>query len=326
MPRHAKSSSRRRSPDEWIYVSVPPIVSEDLFLAAAEQLKRNLVLAQRNARPERCLVSGLTVCALCGYGYCGRTNAKSARYTYAYYKCAKCSRGRFSDGFVCSNRSVRADQLDQHVWQSVRELLEDPDRVMQEWIRRSSTGKQEDALSHDRDDAARAILVHERALKRLVDAFEAGVLDLAELKQRSERVRARIEHARKDVAALDAALAHKGEMKLVVNRLQQFARQIHDSLDQLSWHQRRDIIRAVVKRIEIDAEAATIVYRVPVQDASPETSRSSGTAFADCNGGTSVPMTRLNSAPSSGSSGPAKPSACAVSQHASTSRAEAAAD
>jgi site-specific DNA recombinase len=269
-------------------VSVPPIVSEEIFAAAAEQLERNRMLAKRNRRRDCYLVSGLTVCAVCGFGYFGRTLIQRTprRYSYAYYQCSSRNRDYIPENPKCTNLPVRVDQLDQYVWQAVRELLEDPNRVTQEWARRNSS-KQGSSRS-ERDEAARVILGHERALKRLVDAFEAGVLDLAELKQRSERIRVRIEHARKELATLDATLSQQTEMKLVVTRLKDFAERVQHSLDELSWQQRQQIIRTVVRRIEIGPDGATIVYRVPMTEKPAEKDS------VNCGDGTNVPMTCWN--------------------------------
>jgi site-specific DNA recombinase len=64
-PRQAKSAHRDKSPDEWITIDVPAIVTKDLFEAAKAQLARNKRLSDRNGRGERYLLQGLTVCACC---------------------------------------------------------------------------------------------------------------------------------------------------------------------------------------------------------------------------------------------------------------------
>jgi site-specific DNA recombinase len=94
------------------------------------QLDRNKRLAQRNAHGERYLVQGLTVCAICGYAFSGRS-AKG----HAYYYCQGTLAHRFGGQHVCRNPSVRGDQLDEYVWKSVTELLQDPARILNEWSR-----------------------------------------------------------------------------------------------------------------------------------------------------------------------------------------------
>src|SRR5262249_22221449 len=78
VPRHAKSTHRDRPAEQWIYIDVPAIVSRELFEAAQTQLERNKHLSQRNARGERYLLQGLTVCARCGYAFYGKPVSKSS--------------------------------------------------------------------------------------------------------------------------------------------------------------------------------------------------------------------------------------------------------
>ena len=77
-------------------------------------------------------------------------------------------------------------------WESVRHVLEDPDRVIQEWTRRSASDRGQDERRAQRDEAASVLASHERSHKRLLDAYEAGALELKELTERSERLRPRI--------------------------------------------------------------------------------------------------------------------------------------
>jgi site-specific DNA recombinase len=99
---------------------------------------------------------------------------------------------------VCTNPQVRSDQLDDYVWESVRQVLEDPDRVAQEWTRRAGTDQEHAEQRLQRDEAAAILASHERSLKRLIDAYEAGALDVEDLTARTERLKARINAARDD--------------------------------------------------------------------------------------------------------------------------------
>ena len=51
--------------------------------------------------------------------------------------------------------------------------------------------------------------------------------------------------------------------QLALGRLAEFAGRSRTSLDQLGWHGRRDIIRALVRRIEIDHDQVEMVFRIP---------------------------------------------------------------
>src|SRR4051794_19091474 len=65
------------------------------------------------------------------------------------------------------------------------------------------------------------------------------------------------------------------ELLLVVAHLEEFAQRVCRGLDDLDWLERREIVRALVRRIEIDHEGVEIVFRIPPPNGPP--TPSSGT-------------------------------------------------
>ena len=164
-PRNA-SRQQATARENWIWINVPAIITPELFEAAQEQLVRNQRLSARNMRGERYLLQGLTVCARCGYAFYAREHKQHGR-RYRYYRCSGGDALRYVGGRVCDNSPIRGDQLELHVWQSVTELLLNPDRVLDEWSRRQRSDGQPAELRDRRDDAARGVANCERTLKRL---------------------------------------------------------------------------------------------------------------------------------------------------------------
>jgi site-specific DNA recombinase len=268
-PRRARGTYRDKSSEQWITIDVPAIVSRDVFEMAKSQLDRNKTLSQRNARGERYLLQGLTVCAGCKYAFYGKTVSKSAAKggnRYGYYRCVGGDAYRFAGGRVCSNPQVRVDQLDQYVWKSICELLQNPARMLEEWSRRQHDEGAPDDLRAQREQAARIVATHERSLKRLVDGYEAGAIDLHDLKARSEALRGRIEHAKRDVANVESKLQQTIHLRAVVTQIEDFGAHVHKGLNEISWLERRHIIRTLVAKVEIDPDGATVVYRLPSID------------------------------------------------------------
>jgi len=242
-------------------------VSPEVFAAAHEQLERNRRLSARNGRGQRYLLQGLAVCARCGYAFYGKrvspASTKGKPRRYAYYRCVGSDAYRFDGGRVCHNPQVRVDQLDGYVWDSVRLLLQDPARVLDEWSRRGASDGTVAELRVQRDDAKRMLVSQEQILRRLRDAYEAGALELDDLVTRSERVRARIRRAQEDLHQAEGVLVQTAELTAVIGRLTEFANRVRTGLDDLNWLHRRQLIRTLVARVEIDEQNATIVYRVP---------------------------------------------------------------
>ena len=272
-PRRAKSTYRDKPANEWISIPVPAIVSPEIFATASEQLERNRQLSARNLRGQRYLLQGLVVCARCRYAFYGKqvslAAAKRKVTRYAYYRCVGSDGYRFAGGRVCHNPQVRVDQLDGYVWESVLRVMKDPAQVLEEWSQRGATDGTVAELRTQRDEAKKLLVAQEHTLRRLRDAYEAGAVDLEDLVARSDRVRARIKRARQELDDAEAQLKQTIELTAMVGRLSEFANQVRDGLDKLDWQQRRQLIRTLVARVELDEDGATVIYRVPAPAAPP---------------------------------------------------------
>jgi hypothetical protein len=190
--RRVNSTHRDKPVEQSIYIDVPAIVLKEVFQAAKKQLQRNKRLSKRHGRGEKYLLQGLTVCSCCGYAYYGKTASKSAAKgarRYAYYRYVGGDGYRFAGGWVCHNTQVRVEQLDGYVWETIKELMQHPERLQQEWSRRSRNGGIAFEQRKQRDESARIVAIQEHTLKRLLVAYEAGIIELEELKSRSDAVR-----------------------------------------------------------------------------------------------------------------------------------------
>lgn len=71
------------------------------------------------------------------------------------------------------------------------------------------------------------------------------------------------------IAVLEAQVKHLNdettlyrELRLLIGRLEEFATKVANSLDQVDWNTQREIIRLLVKRVEVDTEQVNVVFRV----------------------------------------------------------------
>jgi site-specific DNA recombinase len=253
--------------EEWIEVPVPALVDPAVFEAVQDQLDENRRRMRARCKGPRWLLQGLTVCRRCGYAYYGKTSPRSgwtkSKQELGYYRCIGTDGRRFDGKAVCDNRQVRSDRLEAAVWDRVRALLEDPGRVAEECRRRSAGSRvgpdeAEDVVQLDRQAASLR-----RGIGRLIDGYAEGVIERGEFEPRVAGLRSRlgqVEHRRR--LAAQAAEADR-ELILVIGRLDEFAARVHQGLDDLDWHAKRDVIRTLVRRIEIDGDHVEVVFRVP---------------------------------------------------------------
>jgi site-specific DNA recombinase len=108
-----------------------------------------------------------------------------------------------------------------------------------------------------------------RGMARLIDSYAEGLIDKQEFEPRVTRLRARLQHLEAQVEHLKAEGEMEEELRLVVGRLETFAAKVYNGLQQADFQTRREIIRSLVKRVEVDQQHIRIVFRVSPTSVSP---------------------------------------------------------
>jgi site-specific DNA recombinase len=255
--------------EDWIEVPVPALVDPDLFEAAQAQLAENCRRKRESVKGPRWLLQGLTVCRRCGYAYYGKTAPRSRREpqkVLCYYRCIGTDGFRFDGHAVCDNPQVRGDYLEQAVWERVRAVLEEPSRVAAEYRWRlaeaqAGAGQPDDVAQLDQQIASL-----QRGIGRLIDSYTEGLIDRAEFEPRVTGLKARLARLQERQQAAAHAAQGERELTLIIGRLEDFAGKVHQGLDDLNWMGKRDVIRTMVRRIEIDGTYVEVVFRVPPPD------------------------------------------------------------
>jgi site-specific DNA recombinase len=249
---------------EWLPIPVPALVDPSVFAAVQEQLQDNRRHARQSRRGARYLLQGLVQCQQCGYAFYGkpisRTAAKGKTRTYAYYRCLGTDAYRFGGERVCSNPQVRTDLLDLTVWREVSGLLAHPERVAEEYQRRlqapTSGTRQAQATLQTQLGKVR------QGVARLIDSYAEGLLEKHEFEPRITRLRQRIAALEEQRQQLLDEAAVQTELRLIIGRLEDFATQIDTGLAEADWLRKREMIRALVKRVEVTQDQVNVVFRV----------------------------------------------------------------
>jgi site-specific DNA recombinase len=262
------SCSVATPPEQWIAIPVPAIVDPVVFEAAQAQLDENR-RRKRGRRRRRWLLQGLTVCGCCGYAYYGKTSRGTSRVPYSYYRCSGSDAQAFGGQAVCHNRPIRVAELERLVWNEVRGVLEDPGRLAEEHERRLAQARTGRGPSHDQVALDRQIGAVRRAIDRLIDSYAEGLIERPEFEPRITGCKQRLGELERRRDALRQEAEATRELFLVIGQLQDFAGRVQASLDDLDWDGRREIIRTLVRRIEIRETEVEVIFRIGVPSRSP---------------------------------------------------------
>ena len=261
--------------DEWITMPVPALVDAALFDAVQAPLAENRRRARIPAKGSRYFLPGLLVCSQCGYAYGGRPNDAHK----AYYRGAGAMHmPRQGFARVCWNKPWRMEPTDAAVWYEVCQLLAQPARLEQAYRQRLHPQSQPQAHQGVETQIGKL----RRGMARLIDSDAEGLLDKQAFEPRVTRMRARWQHLEAQVEHLNAEGEMEEEWRLVVGRLETFAAKVYKGLQQADFQTRREIIRSLVKRVEVDQQHIRIVFRVsptsvpPSSDSAPHNWQDAG--------------------------------------------------
>lgn len=241
---------RRNKVSEIVMVEVPAIVDQQTFdLVQARMKARN----PKNTPPQvvggPTMLTGLIHCAKCGGAMTIRTG-KSGRYRY--YTCSTKARQGTT---ACSGMTVPMEKLDDLVADHLEQRLLQPARlaVLLSSIldrRQEHTVRKQQHISEMNRRATEA----EQRLQRLYDAIESGLADIddADLKQRMSALKATRDQSRNDADRASDSIGSNTTKAITSEMLDQFANAARDRLRKRGGGYRRDHLRALAQRVEVD--------------------------------------------------------------------------
>jgi len=250
--------------EKWIYIPVPALINEALFESVQEQLEENKKVARTRRRGASYLLQGLLVCQHCRYSFYGKPvkNKRGEKIDrYAYYRCIGTDAYRFGGNRICQNKQIRTDTMETAIWEEVKYLLKDPERILEESQRRIT-----DLEKSSSDETYQSIEKQknkiERGISRLIDSYAQEQIDKDEFEPRIKAMKQRVKTMGEEQDKILDQKKLKTELKLIVTNLEYFSSSITERLDNIDWQTKRDVIRMLIKRIEINQEDINVVYRI----------------------------------------------------------------
>lgn len=247
--------------EEWIYIPVPPLVVPALFDAVQEQLNVNKNTCRVRKEGAKYLLQGVVGCKICGYAFnakpcvCG----KKKEFLYTYYRCSGSDGYRQHDGKpICDNRPIRGDLVESAVWDQVVKLLQQPGLIENEFKRR---------LSHEQTKENATNLQNEQgklknAISRMIDGYAEGIIEKREFEPRIKQLRSKLNHADSQLRKSEEISNADQQIRLLVLNLGDFASHVLANLKTLDFETKRNVIRALVKRVDIDHDNVNVVFRL----------------------------------------------------------------
>lgn len=251
---------RSRAPrprEEWIPVRVPVIIDPETWRLAQEQLVKNRERAPRNNKKHEYLLRSLLVC-----GRCGRRIQGAWHPSGGHYICP--NRYPRHTAWACDGRMVSVPRTDELVWEQVKKMLSDPELLKAQY----QEGRGDPALSTREEQEShrieRKLAAMDRETRRLVDAYQAEVIDLGELKNRRQQVEDHGRMLRERLREMETARTDREQELRLLEGLEAFCKSVQGTLEEPTFEVRQKVLQLVVDRIVVEDSRLVIHHVMPV--------------------------------------------------------------
>jgi site-specific DNA recombinase len=273
-PQASENTCRQPRPrEDWIPIPVPALLDQQTFDLAQAQLARNAALSFRHNTKYAYLLRCLLTCQTCGLAMYGTTyKATATQPARHYYECHGKDRILSARDTICPQRRAKGDELDAAVWEHVRALLQDPERLLaqfEHFAQLTVVGDEREQVEEQRREGQLKRI--EREEQRLVDAYQAEVISLEELSQRRRQLTERRE-------SLNAQQQQQARLRREAAQAQQhltdvraFCERIRTRLDAATFEEKQAMLQLVVERIIVGEDTLEIRHVIPLRSVPQDT-------------------------------------------------------
>jgi len=272
-----------RPREEWIPISVPSIIDLETFHQAGMRVKDNQKFSPRNLQEPAYLLRQLVRCGHCGAACSANTVGRTARRPSHYYFCTRKNK-TFLREQRCPQRYIGADVLDELVWEEVSTRLQDPDLVLEAHRECRAHGMDRKAASSSEQmqKLASQIKLTNTEKTRLLDAYQAGAMELAELQERRRLVDAKLDTLRREKELLEKMAREQNQGSDVRRNLERFAALVLGRLQHFSFGEKQKLLRTVLDKVVVKDWRVDVHYNIPLPRPSHPIEQGVSTNFDLC--------------------------------------------
>ena len=168
----------------------------------------------------------------------------------------------------CPERNIRADALDAFVFEQLRTLLQRPDLLLaaEQAVTARTPAADDELLRAQLKRLERRVEGVGGERRRLVDLYQSGLLELAEVQDRVKEIDARRGALEKQRRALIEQRGVLAQQNLLRRRIAGFAHRVRGGLDELGFDQRQKLVRLMVEEVRVAGYHVDIRLRIPLDE------------------------------------------------------------
>lgn len=253
-----KKTYKFRDENDWLLVEVPPIIDSRVFALAQTRKEKNMKKSG-NVKYDY-LLKSMIRCGHCGRmwqatTYTGRIRKETGEKThYTCYRCPNKFPKKYGEGVEkCPTQTLRADMLDNYVWNLILETLTNPDDYIERLQSRSSELHME--LQSAVDHIKRQIEQKEKEKEKIKVMFKREVIDEQEMFNEMQLINSGLKSLQQELFEYEKQQSELLEKELSASRMAELTQTIRMFVesggDQLTFEDKRHIVETLVDEILI---------------------------------------------------------------------------
>jgi len=228
-----------------------PIIDELDFEEVQKRLAEKKRTWRSRVRNKEYLLTGLLTCAKCNHKYNGvssisnhRTNKKKR-----WYRCS----GPYASHIRCTNRSVKAEDIEPEVTKIVAQLVQNDRLKQSRWTTVTGANFPSfDKISKvELEKLKNRFKINLQKQSKLTDTYLENLLSEELYKQKNEGLRQEEEELQKRIALQELREVERERSKDYLNRVEEFVSGYDPKQKELSLDQEKQVARLLVKNIKI---------------------------------------------------------------------------
>ena len=163
----------------------------------------------------------------------------------------------------CKKSGIGQEHLDGEVWKSIIHILKDPNLIKDEVKRRLSQIDM-GMFKKKAHGLEKKISYVDNEINRLLDAYQENCIDLEELKTRMGKLKHNKNTLKNELDRIGIDGLTEKKMLDLKEAISLFSSKVHVSKDVLGIHEKREIVRSLVKEVVVYPEEVIIKHVVPI--------------------------------------------------------------
>ena len=156
-----------------------------------------------------------------------------------------------STGQRCSPGSIPAQSVEEAVWEAVKEALQNPTALAEEYNRRVETSGATSDLDYEIKGLNLALKQLKTQEDRVTDAYVAEAMDLARYKSEMERLSAQRQVLEKQIVGVQHQAQQEANHRQALTQLDEFCSRVGQGLDYMTFTERQQFLRLVVESVTV---------------------------------------------------------------------------